>query len=134
MSATDFARFRRFLAFFVNFSVTTALPAFETVVAPLDGGPAETLASDQNGPFDVAVDANVDAVSEARVEAAAAPSPQATNSGRASRVRLGGNCSHNMITASIGRYGPYLAHDGKYAKLRNTIEVFETGVVDIRVP
>jgi DNA topoisomerase-1 len=23
----------------------------------------------------------------------------------------------NMITASIGRYGPYLAHDGKYAKL-----------------
>jgi DNA topoisomerase-1 len=36
--------------------------------------------------------------------------------------------SGNPITASIGRYGPYLAHDGKYAKLRNTIEVFETGM------
>jgi DNA topoisomerase-1 len=32
------------------------------------------------------------------------------------------------ITASIGRYGPYLAHDGKYAKLRGTSEVFETGM------
>jgi DNA topoisomerase I len=32
------------------------------------------------------------------------------------------------ITASIGRYGPYLAHDGKYAKLRSTSEVFETGM------
>jgi DNA topoisomerase-1 len=32
------------------------------------------------------------------------------------------------ITASIGRYGPYLAHDGKYAKLRSTTEVFETGM------
>ncbi len=32
------------------------------------------------------------------------------------------------ITASIGRYGPYLAHDGKYARLRNTAEVFETGM------
>jgi DNA topoisomerase-1 len=32
------------------------------------------------------------------------------------------------ITASIGRYGPYLAHDGKYAKLRSTAEVFETGM------
>ncbi|MFL6769999.1 MAG: type I DNA topoisomerase [Sphingomicrobium sp.] len=34
----------------------------------------------------------------------------------------------NMITASIGRYGPYLAHDGKYAKLDSTAEVFETGM------
>ena len=34
----------------------------------------------------------------------------------------------NMITASIGRYGPYLAHDGKYAKLNSTAEVFETGM------
>jgi DNA topoisomerase-1 len=34
----------------------------------------------------------------------------------------------NEITASIGRYGPYLAHDGKYAKLRSTAEVFETGM------
>ena len=34
----------------------------------------------------------------------------------------------NMITASIGRYGPYLAHDGKYAKLGSTAEVFETGM------
>jgi DNA topoisomerase-1 len=32
------------------------------------------------------------------------------------------------ITASIGRYGPYLAHDGKYAKLNSTAEVFETGM------
>ena len=32
------------------------------------------------------------------------------------------------ITASIGRYGPYLAHDGKYAKLHATAEVFETGM------
>jgi DNA topoisomerase-1 len=32
------------------------------------------------------------------------------------------------ITASIGRYGPYLAHDGKYAKLRATAEVFDTGM------
>jgi len=32
------------------------------------------------------------------------------------------------ITASIGRYGPYLAHNGKYAKLRSTSEVFETGM------
>jgi DNA topoisomerase-1 len=34
----------------------------------------------------------------------------------------------NMITASIGRYGPYLAHDGKYAKLSGTRDVFETGM------
>ncbi len=32
------------------------------------------------------------------------------------------------ITASIGRYGPYLAHNGKYAKLRGTVEVFEVGM------
>jgi DNA topoisomerase-1 len=36
--------------------------------------------------------------------------------------------SGNPITASIGRYGPYLAHDGKYAKLGGTAEVFETGM------
>jgi DNA topoisomerase-1 len=36
--------------------------------------------------------------------------------------------SGKAITASIGRYGPYLAHDGKYAKLRSTAEVFETGM------
>ncbi len=34
----------------------------------------------------------------------------------------------NPITASIGRYGPYLAHDGKYAKLSSTAEVFDTGM------
>ncbi|MGO4167166.1 type I DNA topoisomerase [Novosphingobium sp. YAF33] len=34
----------------------------------------------------------------------------------------------NDITASIGRYGPYLAHNGKYARLRSTAEVFETGM------
>ncbi len=32
------------------------------------------------------------------------------------------------ITASIGRYGPYLAHNGKYARLSSTAEVFETGM------
>ena len=32
------------------------------------------------------------------------------------------------ITASIGRYGPYLAHDGKYGRLTSTAEVFETGM------
>jgi DNA topoisomerase-1 len=36
--------------------------------------------------------------------------------------------SGNPITASIGRYGPYLAHDGKYARLTSTAEVFETGM------
>ncbi|MDG2003619.1 MAG: type I DNA topoisomerase [Novosphingobium sp.] len=36
--------------------------------------------------------------------------------------------SGNEISASIGRYGPYLIHDGKYAKLRSTAEVFETGM------
>ena len=36
--------------------------------------------------------------------------------------------SGKPITASIGRYGPYLAHDGKYAKLSSTREVFETGM------
>ncbi|HEX8513902.1 MAG TPA: type I DNA topoisomerase [Allosphingosinicella sp.] len=36
--------------------------------------------------------------------------------------------SGNPITASLGRYGPYLAHDGKYAKLGSTAEVFETGM------
>jgi DNA topoisomerase-1 len=34
----------------------------------------------------------------------------------------------NPITASIGRYGPYLLHDGKYARLGSTAEVFETGM------
>jgi len=32
------------------------------------------------------------------------------------------------ITASLGRYGPYLAHNGKYAKLRGTAEIFEVGM------
>ena len=32
------------------------------------------------------------------------------------------------ITASLGRYGPYLAHDGKYARLGSTAEIFETGM------
>lgn len=36
--------------------------------------------------------------------------------------------SGQPITASIGRYGPYLAHDGKYAKLGSTADVFETGM------
>ena len=32
------------------------------------------------------------------------------------------------IKASIGRYGPYLEHDSKYARLSSTAEVFETGM------
>jgi DNA topoisomerase-1 len=36
--------------------------------------------------------------------------------------------SGKPITASIGRYGPYLAHDGKYAKLGSTADVFEVGM------
>jgi len=32
------------------------------------------------------------------------------------------------ITAAIGRYGPYVAHDGKFASLSSTDEVFEVGV------
>ncbi|WP_265587931.1 type I DNA topoisomerase [Sphingomicrobium arenosum] len=32
------------------------------------------------------------------------------------------------ISASIGRYGPYLLHDGNYARLKSTEEVFETGM------
>ncbi|MFZ5748428.1 MAG: type I DNA topoisomerase [Pseudomonadota bacterium] len=36
--------------------------------------------------------------------------------------------SGKEITASIGRYGPYLAHDGKYARLASTAEVFDTGM------
>ncbi len=33
-----------------------------------------------------------------------------------------------MISASIGRYGPYLLHDGKYARLSTSLEVFKTGM------
>jgi DNA topoisomerase I len=36
--------------------------------------------------------------------------------------------SGEPVTASIGRYGPYLAHVGKYARLSSTAEVFETGM------
>ncbi|WP_260484280.1 type I DNA topoisomerase [Sphingomicrobium flavum] len=32
------------------------------------------------------------------------------------------------ITASIGRYGPYVAHDGNYGRLSSTMEVFEVGM------
>ncbi|MGB3377367.1 MAG: type I DNA topoisomerase [Allopontixanthobacter sediminis] len=32
------------------------------------------------------------------------------------------------IEANIGRYGPYLRHDGKYAKLTTTRDVFDTGM------
>ncbi|MCW2366231.1 DNA topoisomerase-1 [Sphingobium sp. B7D2B] len=32
------------------------------------------------------------------------------------------------IVASLGRYGPYLAHEGKYARLGSTVEIFETGM------
>lgn len=36
--------------------------------------------------------------------------------------------SGEPVTASIGRYGPYLAHQGKYARLQSTADVFETGM------
>ncbi len=36
--------------------------------------------------------------------------------------------SGEAITASIGRYGPYLAHAGKYARLQSTADVFDTGM------
>ena len=36
--------------------------------------------------------------------------------------------SGEPIVASIGRYGPYLAHAGKYARLSSTAEVFDTGM------
>jgi DNA topoisomerase-1 len=36
--------------------------------------------------------------------------------------------SGKPIVASIGRYGPYLLHDGKYARLTSTAEVFDTGM------
>ena len=36
--------------------------------------------------------------------------------------------SGEPITAAIGRYGPYLQHAGKYARLTSTAEVFETGM------
>jgi DNA topoisomerase-1 len=36
--------------------------------------------------------------------------------------------SGKPITSSLGRYGPYLAHDGKYAKLASTAEIFEIGM------
>jgi DNA topoisomerase I len=36
--------------------------------------------------------------------------------------------SGEPVTASIGRYGPYLAHAGKYARLQSTADVFETGM------
>ena len=36
--------------------------------------------------------------------------------------------SGKPITSSLGRYGPYLAHDGKYAKLVSTAEIFEIGM------
>lgn len=36
--------------------------------------------------------------------------------------------SGQSIEAAIGRYGPYLKHDGKYARLSSTAEVFETGM------
>ena len=32
------------------------------------------------------------------------------------------------IIASLGRYGPYLQHEGKYARLSGTAEIFETGM------
>lgn len=36
--------------------------------------------------------------------------------------------SGEPVSASIGRYGPYLVHAGKYARLSSTAEVFETGM------
>ncbi|UVO50905.1 type I DNA topoisomerase [Sphingomonas sp. SUN019] len=36
--------------------------------------------------------------------------------------------SGEPIEAAIGRYGPYLKHAGKYARLQSTADVFETGM------
>ena len=36
--------------------------------------------------------------------------------------------SGKEISAAIGRYGPYLLHDGKYGRLSSTVEVFEVGM------
>ncbi|MEX1060571.1 MAG: topoisomerase C-terminal repeat-containing protein, partial [Methyloceanibacter sp.] len=36
--------------------------------------------------------------------------------------------SGKPITAGFGRYGPYIQHDGKYASLGSTEEVFEVGL------
>ena len=36
--------------------------------------------------------------------------------------------SGEVVTAQIGRYGPYLKHSGKSARLENTQEVFEIGM------
>ncbi|WP_455474878.1 type I DNA topoisomerase [Bartonella sp. B30(2025)] len=33
-----------------------------------------------------------------------------------------------IITATIGRYGPYLSHDGKYAPLPHVDEIFDIGI------
>ena len=34
----------------------------------------------------------------------------------------------NMITAGLGRYGPFVLHDGKYANLESMDEVFSVGI------
>src|SRR3989344_345752 len=36
--------------------------------------------------------------------------------------------SGKVIMAGLGRYGPYLLHDGKYAKLTGTTEIFDNGM------
>jgi len=36
--------------------------------------------------------------------------------------------SAKTILAGLGKYGPYLLHDGKYAKLTGTAEIFEIGM------
>lgn len=36
--------------------------------------------------------------------------------------------SAKPIVAGLGKYGPYLLHDGKYAKLSGTAEIFEIGM------
>ena len=36
--------------------------------------------------------------------------------------------SGKVIMAGLGRYGPYLLHDGKYAKLTGTADIFDLGM------
>ena len=61
-----------------------------------------------------------------------APTPTSRSALRLlSLPRTVGDASRDAASRSprrIGRYGPYLAHDGKYAKLGSTAEVFETGM------
>jgi len=60
--------------------------------------------------------------------------PESMNFERAMRlIELPREIGHHpetgkIITTSIGRYGPYIAHDGAYANLESVEEVFDVGI------